>query len=379
MGEKTWEGLYAREASILIYFRWDGRSYRETLRLQPTPKNMQYAANMRRDILRRIELGTFSIAEFFPESKHAGKSDAGPTLAETIEKFLSSKERSVAATTLREYRNCLFSTLANRKPASRIAECDFAMLDGILSELSVSGKTHNNIVSCWRVYFAYAVRMGWLPSNPTDGIGRAIQADTEPDPLDQNEASLVITDMAKHYDPQIANYFEGALWLGWRPSEGIALHWSRLDWRKQILAIGDARVRGLNKGTKTGNVRYVELDDRALEIFRRQKEHTFLEGGRIFHNPVTGRPWWDTADLVQRYWRPSLRRLGIRDRDARQTRHTCATMMLMAGCNPAWCAAQLGHSVEMFLRTYSRWITGADRGAERAKLAQFAPPIHKSR
>jgi integrase len=379
MGEKTWEGIYPRKASILVYFRWEGRTYRPTLKLPPTPKNMQYAANLRRDILRSIELGTFSFAKFFPDSKHASETDAGPTIADAVDKFLASKERSLAATTLREYRNCLQSTLAERKPKTRVSECDFAMLDSILSDLSVAGKTHNNIVSCWRVYFAYAVRMGWLASNPTEGIERAVQAEPEPDPLDQDEAAIVLADMAKHYDPQVANYFEGAIWLGWRPSEGIALTWSRLDWRKRILRIGEARVRGLDKGTKTGRARDVELDDRAIDLFRRQKAHTFLEGGRIFHNPVTGRPWWDTADLVQRYWRPSLKRLGIRDRDARQTRHTCATMMLMAGCNPAWCAGQLGHSVEMFLRTYSRWINGADRGAERAKLAQFTQQIHKTR
>lgn len=36
-----------------------------------------------------------------------------------------------------------------------------------------------------------------------------------------------------------------------------------------------------------------------------------------------------------------------------ETRHTYATMMLMAGVTPAYRARQLGHSVEMFLRNYS--------------------------
>jgi integrase len=31
-------------------------------------------------------------------------------------------------------------------------------------------------------------------------------------------------------------------------------------------------------------------------------------------------------------------------------------MLLMAKRTPAWCADQLGHSVEMFLRIYSKWI-----------------------
>ena len=62
---------------------------------------------------------------------------------------------------------------------------------------------------------------------------------------------------------------------------------------------------------------------------------------------------------------------GLRQRDARQTRHTYATMMLMAGVAPAYAAKQMGHSIEMFLRTYAKWIDGADKGAEQRKLDAF--------
>jgi integrase len=52
------------------------------------------------------------------------------------------------------------------------------------------------------------------------------------------------------------------------------------------------------------------------------------------------------------------------------TRHTYATMMLMAGMTPAFCAGQMGHSVEIFLTTYAKWIPGAGDKAEMAKLEQ---------
>ena len=42
--------------------------------------------------------------------------------------------------------------------------------------------------------------------------------------------------------------------------------------------------------------------------------------------------------------------------------------MLMAGMTPAFCARQLGHSIEMFLRTYARWIDGAQNEAEMDRL-----------
>jgi integrase len=51
-------------------------------------------------------------------------------------------------------------------------------------------------------------------------------------------------------------------------------------------------------------------------------------------------------------------------------RHTYATAMLMAGMTPAFCARQLGHSIEMFLRTYSKWLDGAQNDLEMARLEQ---------
>jgi integrase len=43
--------------------------------------------------------------------------------------------------------------------------------------------------------------------------------------------------------------------------------------------------------------------------------------------------------------------------------------MLTAGMTPAFCANQLGHSVEMFLRTYAtRWINGERDALEMQRL-----------
>lgn len=96
-----------------------------------------------------------------------------------------------------------------------------------------------------------------------------------------------------------------------------------------------------------------------------------LEGGNgpIFQNPVTRRPWHDERSQRDHYWKPTLRRKGIRDRRAYQTRHTYATTALMAGANPTYIARQMGHkSAKMLFTVYAKWIDGADRGRERDKL-----------
>ena len=72
---------------------------------------------------------------------------------------------------------------------------------------------------------------------------------------------------------------------------------------------------------------------------------------------------------MQDVWRPTLRALGIRDRDAKQTRHTFATMCLHAGMNPAYVARQMGHiDTRMFFEVYSKWIDGQANDREISKL-----------
>jgi integrase len=107
------------------------------------------------------------------------------------------------------------------------------------------------------------------------------------------------------------------------------------------------------------------------------KPHTFMKGAEapIFCHPATGRPW--TNDQYQRitYFHPALRKLGIRLRDAYQTRHTYATIGLMGGIAPPYIARQMGHAnTAMLFKVYAKWIDGADKGREAAKLAALHAP-----
>jgi integrase len=48
--------------------------------------------------------------------------------------------------------------------------------------------------------------------------------------------------------------------------------------------------------------------------------------------------------------------------------------MLMAGMTPAFCAKQLGHSIEMFLSTYSKWPDGNQNDLEMSRLESAILP-----
>lgn len=91
----------------------------------------------------------------------------------------------------------------------------------------------------------------------------------------------------------------------------------------------------------------------------------------VFHDPRYGAAWVDERKFCKTFWIPCLKRVGIRYRRPYNMRHTYATTMLMAPggmMNPAYCARQLGHSVEVFLSTYARWIDNARDDLEHAKL-----------
>jgi integrase len=135
-------------------------------------------------------------------------------------------------------------------------------------------------------------------------------------------------------------------------------------------------VRYVIKSTKTAQVRDVDLTDRMMDVLRRQKAHSFMRGldSPVFLNPISHDPWSDVQSQRKLYFHPALRALGIRSRDAYQTRHSYATLALMSGINPAYIARQLGHATTaMLFQNYSRWIDGGDDGREARKLnAVFA-------
>lgn len=78
--------------------------------------------------------------------------------------------------------------------------------------------------------------------------------------------------------------------------------------------------------------------------------------------------WIRSDSTTKEHFLAAMQALGIRRRRQYDTRHTCATMCLMAGMNPAFIANQLGHSVQMLLSTYAKWLNSTSDWAQLQKL-----------
>lgn len=379
-GKQQVEGVYAREASILISFNWEGRRHRERLALSPTIANLRAAARIREGILKAISIDRFTLedfAEHFPASPYIKKAGGalGATFDEVADDWLTIVSQELAETSAKEYANILRRHFRPEFGERQMGSISYEELALCLARKKVkNGKTFNSIMTPARGVFAYAVKTRKIAVDITLDIPARQQQKPQPDPLEVHEIELVLGHLRKGRDDQWLNYFEFAFFTGLRPSEMIALKWGNIDFRRKKVSVVAARVRAVDKDAKTHRSRDGDLQGRAMAALMRQKKHTFMAGEHVFANPSTGSWFRDTGGPVQDCWRPTLKAVGLRDRDAKQTRHSFATMCLHAGMNPAYVARQMGHSdTRMFFEVYSKWIEGQANEREISKLdALFA-------
>ena len=363
-------GVEVRPNSIRLRFTWEGRACYPTLTtngapMAPTPANLRYAERLVAEVRERIKLGSFSYAEYFPAGSDASTGmalDFGRQLDTWLAaQRIEASTRAGYESAVRFWKAAAVDGLPlGLRPLRSLKHSHLLM--ALATKPGLSGKTVNNYVSVAREALALAVTDKALRENPADNIPRAAHQKEPPDPFSLPELEAILADMRAHHPEPIANFTEAWGFTGLRPSEHVATRWASVDFASGYVRVREAIVRGVAKAnTKTSVVRDVMLNSRALGAITRQKAHTMLAGDHLWLDPRYGTPWTEERAYRRSYWTPTLQRLGIRYRSPRHLRHTYATMMLMAGRTPAWCARQMGHSVEMFLRTYSKWlVTGQD-------------------
>lgn len=376
MGRKRpGSGIEPLKHSIRVRFRWNGKRYRETLNLEPTAANIKAAERLMARVHQEIDLGLFDYEATFPK-KESGKADRKIAGGFTTYANQWLETLVVEKSTMSDYVSAINKVWSPAFGERNLKTIKPSEIKKIIADRSkvVSGKTINNNMIPLRGIFELAVDDELLERSPLDRIKSQKHQKREPDPFDREETEQILAYMRDHYDEQVWNWYEFAFGTGMRPSEQIVVQWRDVDWKRQTIRIERARVRAVEKSTKTRTVRDIDLTPRMMAVLQRQKAHSFMRGldSPIFINPVTNTPWPDVQDQRKLYFHPALRALGIRSRDAYQTRHTYATTALMGGVNPAYISRQLGHrSAAMLFRHYSKWIDHGDFGREAAKLNQI--------
>jgi len=360
-----------------LAFVLEGQPVKRTLYINgkpaaPTAGNIKYAHRLALEVRERIRAGTFTLGEYFPAG---GESGQALTVAAWLDTWLGTQR--LEASTLAGYRSAIrfWKGTSTDGGSSTIGALPLRMLkhSQILTALAarpdLTGKTINNYSSVLREALELAVIEKTLVSNPAAAVPRYKHQRPPPDPFTRDEAEAIVAELHARAPEPVANMVEWWMFTGVRTGEAFGLRWPNVDLASSYVQVSESIVRGVAKAsTKTDEARHVHLNSRALLALQRQRKHTQIAGEHVWLDPRYGSAWNEERAFRRSYWTPALSRLGIRYRRPYNMRHTYATLMLMAGMTPAFCAQQLGHSVEIFLRTYAKWLNGGQDRLEMQRL-----------
>jgi integrase len=375
VGRAKLVGVEVRESSIRVLFSYGGKQRKEPVKidgaaLAPTPANIKYAARLVAEVKQQIAAGSFDYRKSFPDSTQAPE----PTGRTGDELFFDLIDRwwlllELKPSTKKQYahqKNNFWKVHMENKPIQAFVHSDIkaALKKGTWT----SNKSRNNQLSIIRSVFDLAVMDKQIKENPCAGLEYADVQKRGPDPFSLPEVRKILASVGEHYSEHIQNYLQFQFFSGLRTSEAIALAWSDVDFNKAEILVDKVNVYDEEQdSTKTSTSRMVKLPKEALAALLCQRRLTG-SSGKVFHDPYYNEPWLYHRITRATFWPTTLKRLGIRHRRTYNTRHTFATIGLMAGVNPAFMARQLGHSLEMFFKVYAKWIDGQHDEREMAKF-----------
>lgn len=247
------------------------------------------------------------------------------------------------------------------------------LIRDIISDIGFkSDKTFNNCLVPLRGVFDKAIELRLITpaDNPMSMIKNKKVQSGLPDPFTRDEMNALLNWLDKNLvdkDHFYYWYFEVAFWTGCRPSELYALRWKDIDWFNESVIINKSRVRGVEKQvTKTHTAREVYLNDRSKRAFE-ALEAMKLSDDYVMICPETSQPFYNEKPARMRLIE-AMKATRVRRRPAYNARHTYATMLLMSDVNPVFVANQLGHSLQMLIKRYGRWLHGDQNKIEVSKL-----------
>ncbi|MGB7247794.1 MAG: tyrosine-type recombinase/integrase [Phormidesmis sp.] len=334
-GRRGGVNVSTRDDILRLRWTYAGRRQQISLYLPDIPVNRQLAEEKARQIERDIATGdydpTLEKYKIHPPAI-SSPSDRPPTVTLfdwfTEEKAIdgvsgqsiSTKYRALRANIARLGRDILTVTdarelvqLLRDRQSPLIANQNLVML-----------KTFGK----WLVKHRYIAKNVFEPIRPKKGSALRVQNRT---PFSREELSQFLETMRNH--PTAAHYYDFTVVLfslGLRPSEAIGLRWQHINLGRRKITIGeslsrspDGRTSGRarqRKGTKSGNVRILPMNDRLCDLFR-CRWHSDAEPDELIFTAVNGKPI-DDHNYRERYWKPVCEAAGIPYRPPYTARHT---------------------------------------------------------
>jgi integrase len=281
--------------------------------------------------------------------------------------------------TIKAYKVCLFRHILpvfGKRNIKKITKLD---VKTFLQAKIADGQAQSSVnimKSVLSGVFGCAIDAQEISLNPALQMGRIAKRGTsKPDmrPLDYKELDRLLTTFKKHFpdDYPIALLFART---GLRIGEVFALKWGDIDFVERTITVSRTRDQTDIDTPKNARERTVDMSIDLTQIlteYRKwMKERAMALGWGALPEWVCvcerGKP------LSINRWRykvfaKALEKAGLRAFRIHDLRHTFASMLLMAGENPAYVQQQLGHSsLRMTLDIYGHYIpkTSTRRGVD---------------
>lgn len=376
--EKQPRGVRVRANSIEINFSRSGKRIYLQLNLYPTSTNLKKAASLRAGLIEKDKLGILTeldidnIRNLNKDNKSLVHNEEYLFINLAKEYLINCEANNDTKMGYQKIINTHWLDIFSSKDISTIKVNDIR--SAIISRNFTSNKNHNNCLTPLRGIFRLAMEKELISENPLDRISNKKIQKSIPDPFNEAEVKKILDWMAQNLtgrEELYYWYYQLAFYTGCRPSELFALRESDFCFRDNIFHVSKSLVRGHEKRTtKTSVARIVDLHDKAIEAvhnLKKFKKKYNIESDYLLICPTTFKRFYNEKPPRMRF-NKALKACNIRHRVAYNTRHTYATYMLMNGCDPFFVAAQLGHSLDMLLNRYAKWINGASNKIQMAKL-----------
>lgn len=369
--------IRSRGKKLFVDFRYLGVRCRETTNLIDTPENRKKLQKIIERMEAEIILDTFNYAQYFPKSDKAERmmylSDRKecittnvPSFKQFAELWFSEKEIEWRATQRRKVREILDMYLLpefNGRPIEGIKKTDVLAFRSSLAKVT-RGKTNKHLsaarINSIMVPLSMILKEAskrYKFENPYEDIKSLKEPRTSIQPFTLDEVWKFINWVREDY----RNYYLVRFFTGMRTSEIDGLTWENVDFDRREIVINQALVKGKVVPPKTQeSYRAIQMSPWVYDALKEQHKVTYKRSEYVFCSH-TGEPL-DYNNVNKRVWHPTLKALGLKKRNAYQTRHTAATLWLAAGESPEWIAYQMGHSTtKMLFNTYSRYVPNMTR------------------
>lgn len=370
MGErKLPKNVEVHGGSLRVKFFFEGKWRRLSLRIPPEPANIKFAARELARIELEIASGAFDLCRHFPRTVEARRREAlarDPTVAEVYTRWMATKSAH-RASTLRRYSGAYRLYIAPTFAASTFKTLKLSDLKVWSAQLArrISPYTANKARAVFHDMGTFAVMDGLVAVNPLTRLPEHRRTPEPADAFDADECERIVASARDALDRHLVHL---DLLTGLRLGELFGLRWEDVDWEnRQLWVRRNLSPENGETGTKTHRERRVDLVGDALAVLRAQREsgtirNVFESGGK----PVSVNSFRDR-------WTPWLKRAGVPYRNPYTMRHTYASRLISAGLPPAYVAGQLGHSVQVLLSVYARWLPRERPDLERA--LKIGPPV----